>query len=437
MMFIMQRRRTTQGTGGTSSTKRMIRDKYAYCQKFTSREFLLEFVNQKQAQSGYYSMRTRFHLTVNIECFVTKVTSIANPDEFGTIVRNKAKLVAQGCSQIEGIDFDETFAPVARLESIRLLLAHACFLKVKLFQMDIKSAFLNGNLKEEVYVAQPKGLEILISQIMKGFSRGGADKTLFTKWSGKDVVIAQVYVDDIIYGSTSEKLAKDFQVSLGKEFEMSNAGELKFGLDKSTPKLKPMPTTATRPDIAFSMGCGARFQGKPKESHLVAAKRIIRYVNHMVGMCGRQKKYIRGFYYVVLNLVASHRKKQNSQSLSTCEAEYIAAGSCCTQLLWMKQMLVDYGIDTGIMKIFCDNSSAIRITKNPVEHSRTKHIDIRMTGAKSAYLYAYCRKFTSREFMLEFVNQKQAQSGYLSMRARGVVDNCIQNGSMELRGITP
>lgn len=83
--------------------------------------------------------------------------------------------------------------------------------------------------------------------------------------------------------------------------------------------------------------------------------------------------------------MAWHSKKQNSQSLSTCEEEYIVAGSCCTQLIWMKQMLADYGVDTGIMKIFCDNSSAIQITENPVEHSRTKHIDIRYHSIRDLY----------------------------------------------------
>ena len=84
-----------------------------------------------------------------------------------------------------------------------------------------------------------------------------------------------------------------------------------------------------------------------------------------------------GCFYVRNCLIAWLSKKQNSISLSTAEAEYIAAGSCCTQLLWMKQMLHDYGIDQDTMIVFCDNTSAINISKNPVQHSRTKHIDIR------------------------------------------------------------
>ena len=82
-------------------------------------------------------------------------------DEFGNVVRNKARLVAQGFSQVEGIDFGETYAPVARLESIRILLAYASHHNFKLQQMDVKSAFLNGPLHEEVYVKQPPGFEDL------------------------------------------------------------------------------------------------------------------------------------------------------------------------------------------------------------------------------------------------------------------------------------
>ncbi|CAM8987579.1 unnamed protein product [Rhodiola kirilowii] len=95
----------------------------------------------------------------NVNIIGTKWIFKNKSDEHGNITRNKARLVAQGYTQIEGVDFDETFAPVARLEAIRLLLALACLLKFKLFQMDVKSAFLNGVLNEEVYVAQPKGFE--------------------------------------------------------------------------------------------------------------------------------------------------------------------------------------------------------------------------------------------------------------------------------------
>jgi len=150
------------------------------------------------------------------------------------VVRNKARLVAQGYSQVEGVDFDETFAPVARLESIRQPLGIACILKIKLHQMDVKSAFLNGFLQEEVYVAQPKGFEDphfpehvyklkkalydlkqaprawyeRVAQFLLNddFQRGSVDKTLFIHRTGAHILIVQMYVDDIVFGSTDPKL---------------------------------------------------------------------------------------------------------------------------------------------------------------------------------------------------------------------------------------
>ncbi|KAH9750874.1 hypothetical protein KPL71_014049 [Citrus sinensis] len=284
-------------------------------------------------------------------------------DESGVVVRNKARLVAQGYNQEEGIDFDETFAPVARLESIRMLLAFACHKDFILFQMDVKSAFLNGYIMEEVYVKQPPGFEnekfsnhvykllkalYELKQAPKAwydrlknfllendFSMGKADTTLFVKHKNQDILIVQTYVDDIIFCSTNELLCKEFSSCMSKEFEMSMMGELKyflglqikqneegifinqakyvkdllkrFGIDDSKTKNTPMSTTtkldkdekgkevdikmyrgmigsllyltASRPDIMFSVCLCARFQSCPKESHLLAVKRIFRYLS--------------------------------------------------------------------------------------------------------------------------------------------------------------
>jgi hypothetical protein len=159
-------------------------------------------------------------------------------DEHGIVVRNEACLFAQGYTQIEGVDFDETFAPVARLESIRILLSIACHLGFKLYQMDVKSAFLNGVLQEEVYVEQLEGFqdphhphyvyklkkalyglkqasrawyECLTAYLLaKGFTRGQADRTLFIRNQGTHKLIAQIYVDDIIFGATLDSLAREF-----------------------------------------------------------------------------------------------------------------------------------------------------------------------------------------------------------------------------------
>ena len=167
-------------------------------------------------------------------------------DEEGNVTRNKARLVAQGYTQIEGIDFDETFAPVTRMESVRLLLAMACKMRFKLHQMDVKSAFLNGYLKQEVYVAQPKGFEdphhpdhvyklkkalyglkqaprawyerLATYLLTKGYRRGGEDKTLFIRNEQKNIIIVQVYVDDIVFGSVSNKMVKEFITDMETEF---------------------------------------------------------------------------------------------------------------------------------------------------------------------------------------------------------------------------
>lgn len=145
--------------------------------------------------------------------------------------------------------------------------------------------------------------------------------------------------------------------------------------------------TASRPEITYSVGVCAWYQVDPQESHVTAVKRIMTNDTNssLPGYSGAdcagnqddRKSTTEGCFHVGNNLVAWHSKKQNSISLSSAEAEYIAAGSCCTQLLWMKQMLSDYGIEQDMVVLYCDDASAISISKNPVQHSRTKHIDIR------------------------------------------------------------
>jgi hypothetical protein len=160
--------------------------------------------------------------------------------------------VAKGYSQLEGLGFDETYAPVARLELIRILLAYATYHGFKLYQMDMKSAFLNGPIKEEVYVEQPPGCEdseypyhvyklskalYRLKQaprawyeclrdflITNGFKVGKADPTLFTKTVAKDLFVCQIYVDDIIFGSTNKLTCEEFSRTKIHKFEMSMMG---------------------------------------------------------------------------------------------------------------------------------------------------------------------------------------------------------------------
>jgi hypothetical protein len=179
-------------------------------------------------------------------------------DEHDVVTRNKARLVAKGYSQVEGLDFGETYAHVARLESIRILLAYATYHGFKLYQMDVKSAFLNGPIKEEVYVEQPPGFEdseyhnhvYRLSKalyglkqaprawyeclrdflIVNGFKVGKADPTLFTKTLANDLFVCQIYLDDIIFGSTNESTCEEFSRIMTQKFKMSMMGELKYFL---------------------------------------------------------------------------------------------------------------------------------------------------------------------------------------------------------------
>jgi hypothetical protein len=187
------------------------------------------------------------------------------------VIRNKARLVAKGYSQVEGLDFDETYAPAARLESIRILLAYATYHRFKLYQMDVKSAFLNGPIKEEVYVEPPSfedseypnhvyklsktlyGLKqaprawyecLRDFLITNGFKVGKADPTLFTKIVAKDLFVCQIYVDDIIFGSTNKSTCEEFSRIMIQKFEMSMMGELKYFLGFQIKHSKMAPSSA-------------------------------------------------------------------------------------------------------------------------------------------------------------------------------------------------
>ncbi|KAA0032212.1 putative gag-pol polyprotein [Cucumis melo var. makuwa] len=256
-------------------------------------------------------------------------------DESGNVTKNKARLVAQGYAQVEGIDFDETFAPVARLEAICLLLEISCIRKFKLYQMDVKSAFLNGYLNEEVFVAQPKGF--VDSEFPQHVYK--LNKAL----TSSELIVAQIYVDDIIFGEFPKALVDNFINIMKSDFEMSMVEELscflslqikqrsegifisqekyaknvvkKFGLDQCQHKRTPAAThvkvtkdvngtvvdhklyrsmvgsllylTASRLDIAYAVGICARFQSYPRSSSLTVVKRILKYVHGMsdFGIC--------------------------------------------------------------------------------------------------------------------------------------------------------
>ncbi|WVZ52100.1 LOW QUALITY PROTEIN: hypothetical protein U9M48_003190, partial [Paspalum notatum var. saurae] len=353
------------------------------------------------------------------------------------VVRNKERLIAQGFCQKEGIDYEETFAPIARLEAIRILLAFAASKGFKLQQMDVKSAFLNGFI-EEVYVRQPPGFESarfsdrvyklrkafmqaprawyarLKSFLLKsGFLMGSVDKTLFLLSRG-----VQIYVDDIIFGGSSHALMSSFAEQMSRKFEMSLMGELqfflglqikqglegtfvhqakytrdilkKFNMGDSKLMTNPMSTnmaldadedgeavdqkefrgmigsllylTATRPDIRFAVRL---VRATRLLLGLLTVKRGFSDADHL-GCRIDRKSTSDTCQLLGTSLVSWSSHKQASVSLSTTKRVHSCSLAARSRLLWMKATLSDFA-------------------KNPVLHSRTKHIDVRFHFLRDHY----------------------------------------------------
>ncbi|GJT26989.1 retrovirus-related pol polyprotein from transposon TNT 1-94 [Tanacetum coccineum] len=289
-------------------------------------------------------------------------------DEYGDVLKNKAQLVAKGYHQEEGIDFEESFAPVARIEAIRIFIANAATKNMIIYQMDVKTAFLNGDLQEEVFVSQPEGFEdqdnpthvYRLKKALYGlkqaprawydtlskflmannFFKGAVDPTLFTRKSGKHILLVQIYVDDIIFASTDHNACNIFSKEMSSKFQMSMMGQMsfflglqvsqspggifinqakyaletlkKYGMDLSDPVDTPMVDrlkldedlmgipvdqtrfrgmvgslmylTASRPDLVFAVCMCARYQAKPTKKHFEAIKRVFRYLKGTINM---------------------------------------------------------------------------------------------------------------------------------------------------------
>ncbi|GJV94413.1 retrovirus-related pol polyprotein from transposon TNT 1-94 [Tanacetum coccineum] len=334
-------------------------------------------------------------------------------DELGDVLKHKARLVAKGYRQEEGIDFEESFAPVARIEAIRIFIANAANKNMTVYQIVVKTAFLNGELRKVVYVSQPEGFvnqdmpnhvyrlkkaiyglkqalhawyDMLSSFLLsQEFSKGAVDPTLFTRKAGRDILLVQIYVDDIIFASTNPAMCDEFAKIMTFKFKMSMMGKMsfflglqisqsprgifinqsnyaleiikKYGMLTSDPVDTPMvdkskldedlqgkpvdPThycrmigslmylTSNRPDLIFAVCMCARYQAKPTKKHLHAVKRIFRYLKGTIDM---------GLWY-------------SKDSISICRCK--------------------------LRRVSSDNESAIDLCCSNVQHSRSKHIDVR------------------------------------------------------------
>lgn len=406
-----------------------------------------------------------------------------NPD--GSVNKHKARLVVKGYAQVWGVDFSETFAPVARLDTVRMLLAIAAHKGWKVAQLDVKSAFLNGELKEEIYIEQPegfavKGAEEKVYKLKKalyglkqaprqwyskidshllelGFQRSPSENTLYVLKSGCDVVIVSLYVDDLLVTGSNTAQIEEFKDKMKKIFEMTDLGEMSYFLGievkqmkhevfihqkkyvkeilkrfqmeeckaVSTPMvLKPklqrddgaasadektyrkligclMYLTATRPDILYSVSVLSRFLNSPSELHMIAAKRVIRYLKGTqdygvkFGRCSSYKltafsdsdwagseddgRSTAGYCFSLGSGCFSWcSKKQDHVTLSTAEAEFVAAYQAAKQAIWLRKILEDLEeTQEEATEVFVDNKAAIDISENPVFHGRTKHFKVK------------------------------------------------------------
>ncbi|CAN6709377.1 unnamed protein product [Malus baccata var. baccata] len=401
----------------------------------------------------------------------------------GSVDRYKARLVAKGYTQTYGVDYQETFSPVAKMNTVRVLISLAANLNWPLKQFDVKNAFLHGHLEEEVYMDFPPGYDAggktgvcrlrkslyglkqsprawfgRFTQVMRriGYYQSHSDHTLFVKRGSGKVTALIIYVDDmIITGDDSEEMMK-LEQNLAVEFEMKNLGDLKYFLGvevarssrgiflsqrkyvldllKETGMLgcKPVDTPIvekhhlgiypdqepvdkgryqrlvgrliylahTRPDIAYAVSVVSQFMHSPSVDHMAAVMRILAYLKSAPGKgilyrnSGHLK--IEGFtdadwagdvtdrrstsgYFTFVggNLVTWRSKKQNVVSRSSAEAEFrgMAHGVC--EVLWLRKLLWGLGFKPKeAIKLYCDNKSAREIAENPVQHDRTKHVEV-------------------------------------------------------------
>jgi transposase InsO family protein len=406
-------------------------------------------------------------------------------DATGVITKHKARLVAKGYVQQQGIDFEEVFAPVARLESVRLLLAHAASQGWAVHHMDVKSAFLNGVLQEQVYVEQPPGFvlrghenkvlhlvkalyglrqaprawyaKLDSSMIELGFQRSSYEHAVYLRGTGDHRLVVGVYVDDlVITGGNNEDIIK-FKEEMKSKFQMSDLGLLHYylglevtqseagiticqsayaakilesaGLTGCNPSHTPMeqrlklskqssaPTVDptryrsivgslrylvnSRPDLAYAVGYVSRFMEKPTAEHLTAVKRVLRYVagtlhygchyprmkearlvgysdSDMAGDIDTRKSTTGVGFFLGGSIITWQSQKQRVVALSSCEAEYIAAATAACQGVWLARLLAELkGEEASPFSLKIDNESAIALSRNPVFHDRSKHIDVK------------------------------------------------------------
>ncbi|WKA04854.1 hypothetical protein VitviT2T_022853 [Vitis vinifera] len=337
----------------------------------------------------------------------------------GSVERYKARLVAKGFTQEYGIDYEETFAPVARISSVRALLAVAVARQWDFFQMDVKNAFLNGDLSEAVYMQPPPGLSVESNKVCHlrralyglkqaprawfakfrstifrlGYTASPYDSALFLRRTDKGTILLLLYVDDMIITGNDLSGIQELKDFLSQQFEMKDLGHLSYflGLEithstdglyitqaKYASDLLSQAGLTDSKNVDTLVELNAHLtpsRGKPLSNpslyrrlvgslvYLTVTRPDISYAVHQV-------------YYRLL-LPSWRSKKQTFVARSSTEAEYRALADTTSELLWLRWLLKDLGVSTSsATPLYCDNQSAIHIAHNDVFHERTKHIKI-------------------------------------------------------------
>nr|GEV22200.1 putative ribonuclease H-like domain-containing protein [Tanacetum cinerariifolium] len=363
-------------------------------------------------------------------------------DERRIVIRNKARLVAQGHTQEEGIDYEEVFAPVARIDAIRLFLAYASFMGFTVYQMDVKSAFLYGTIDEDVYVMQPPGFQDpeFLDKVYK------VEKAIYglhqvpRAWYD---TLSKYLLDNGFQKVLQKKdgifLSQDKYVGdILKKFGYSDVRSANTPMDKENPWGKDRPgkdielhlyrsmigslmyLTASRPDIMFTICACARHQVTPKECHLHAVKRIFRYLkghpklglwypkespfdlvaysdSDYGGATQDRKSTTGGCQFLGRRLISWECKKHTIVATSTTKAKYVAAASSCGQVLWIQNQMLDCGL------VFCDYHNMIAILEKTehnidfhptVDFIKASHIRYALTINPTVYV-SHIRQFWS------------------------------------------
>ncbi|GJR13786.1 retrovirus-related pol polyprotein from transposon TNT 1-94 [Tanacetum coccineum] len=280
-------------------------------------------------------------------------------DEFGGVLKNKARLVAQGFRQEEGINFEESFKPVAIIEAIRIFIANVAHKNMTIYQMDFKTAFLNGELKEEVYVSQ---LEEFVDP--DNHRMCAVDPTLFTRQAGNDLLLVQIYVDYIIFAFTNTAMCNEFANQMTAKFKMSMMGQMSFflGLQISqsprgifinqskyayeiVKKYCMLTSDSVNTPMIEKSKLDEDLQGNPIDATLYHGMicSAMYLTSNNAGCHDTRRNTSRIAQFLGDKLVSWSSKKQKCTAISSIKAEYIALSRCCDQILWMRSQLTDYG----------------------------------------------------------------------------------------------